>query len=372
VLPTPGAAFCVKNSGKVAAGIVISASHNPYYDNGIKIFNKDGFKLTDDQEDQLEELILMDDQTGLFGNIERTGRISLSEKAADNYVSFLKTIPQKSFKGLKAVIDCSNGAVSNIAPKLFESLGIECEILFNSPDGININDNCGSEHTGVMAKRVVDIQADLGLAFDGDGDRLIAVDNTGKTLTGDQVIAICAAHALGKKALANNCVVTTIMSNMGLKVTFDKLGIEHVMAGVGDRKVMQEMIARGAVVGGEDSGHMIFLNHHTTGDGMLSAIKLLEVMNETSKSLSELSSVMPVFPQELINVDVKSKPDISSVDAIMSVINGVEEELSGKGRVLVRYSGTQPVCRVMVEGPDASVTSNCCERIAAVVKEELN
>ena len=296
------------------------------------------------------------------------------DDAQDRYRSFLKGVfasSGSSIEGMKLVIDASNGAASQIAPVLFESLGAKVTSLFCTPDGVNINDNCGSQHPHKLAETVVAKDANIGLAFDGDADRLIAVDEKGVILTGDQIIAICARDMLSKGQIANSPVVTTVMSNMGLGAALKKMGIDHIKASVGDRYVMQEMLNNGAIIGGEDSGHMIFLNHHTTGDGMLAALKLLEAMQSSGKPLSELATVMTVFPQCLINVDVKSKPEISAMDAIMDEINSVEKELGNKGRVLVRYSGTQPQCRVMVEGPSEQETKALCQRIATVVGQIL-
>ena len=374
VVPTPAVAYLTKDSG-FAAGIVISASHNPYFDNGIKLFNKDGFKLSDDTERSIEQLI---------GNVEelcqksettqRMGAIHRMNDAADRYQRFLAACLSTgtSFTGIKLVIDCSNGAASQIAPNLFENLGAEVNALFCTPDGININDNCGSQHPESLAKMVVAEKADLGLAFDGDADRLIAVDEKGKVLTGDQIMAICANDLQAKGVLsAKPVVVTTVMSNLGFGMALRKMGLRHIQAKVGDRYVMEEMIKADAIMGGEDSGHMIFLNHHTTGDGMLAALKLIEALQSSSKPLSALADVMSVFPQCLINVDVKSKPPIDSVNAVRQAIERVKAHLGNNGRVLVRYSGTQPQCRVMVEGPSDEETATLCQEIAAVVKREI-
>ena len=243
--------------------------------------------------------------------------------------------------------------------------------IFCTPDGININDNCGSQHPEALAKMVVAENADAGLAFDGDADRLIAVDEKGKVLTGDQVMAVCAQNMQTRGQLVNPKVVTTVMSNMGLGAALKHMGIDHIKAGVGDRYVMQEMRKNGAVLGGEDSGHMIFLNHHTTGDGMLAALKLMEAMQSSGRPLSDLATVMTVFPQCLINVDVKSKPAIETIDEVVRAIETVESKMGEQGRVLVRYSGTQPKCRVMVEGPTEQETDAFCRMIAEVVAREL-
>ncbi len=373
VIPTPGVAFLVASMDDAVAGIVISASHNPYYDNGIKIFKGDGYKPDNATEEKLEEIILDDSQEQLVENVKMTGQVIYLNDAGLRYQEFLKTTcdSENDLSGIRAVIDCSNGASSLIAPDFFRSAGIKVDALFTEPDGVNINDNCGSQHIEAMIQKVVAVKADIGLAFDGDADRLIAVDEKGNTVTGDQIIAICAKFAKEEGVLKGNTVVTTVMSNMGLVKAFKGMGVNHLMAGVGDRNVMIEMKNNGAVIGGEDSGHMIFLDSHTTGDGMLSALKLLEVMHKKAKPLSELATVMTVFPQKLVNVDVASKPDIDSIPEIRDVINHAEGELAGTGRVLVRYSGTQPMCRVMVEAETIEDTETYCEMIADVITTVL-
>jgi len=373
VLPTPGVAYLTATNG-FKAGIVISASHNPFYDNGIKLFNGDGYKLSDGAERAIEQLI--NDDGVLYRKsqtIERVGKVHHVDNAQSDYRRFLQNCLSAgpSLAGMKLVIDCSNGAASQIAPRLFQMLDTTVKPIFCEPDGININDSCGSQHPDALARMVVDENADLGLAFDGDADRLIAVDEKGRVLSGDQVMAICAKEMKLKGELANPVVVTTIMSNMGFGTALKKLGIGHIKAQVGDRYVMQEMVKAGAVLGGEDSGHMIFLNHHTTGDGMLAALKLMQAMQSSGKRLSELATVMTVFPQCLINVDVKSKPEIDTIDAVMQAIHSVENDLGDNGRVLVRYSGTQPQCRVMVEGPTEQETRSFCQQIASEVAKAL-
>lgn len=374
VLPTPGISYLASSMNDVAAGIVISASHNPYHDNGIKIFKGDGYKLDDEIEKTLEEIILDVKHETIAEGVNRTGIVHYLEDAQKHYSTFLTTTVSgfhNSFSGIKAVIDCSNGASSSIAANFFKDAGIDVTALFTQPDGININDNCGSEHNDTMIQKVIETKSDVGLAFDGDADRLIAVDENGTIITGDQIIAICANYAKETGRLLNNTVVTTVMSNMGLSKTLKSLEIEHIMAGVGDRYVMIEMKKSGSVIGGEDSGHMIFLDNHTTGDGMLSALKLLEVMKQTSKPLSELAKIMTIFPQKLLNVDVKTKPEIDSIPEIAAIIKLAENELEGKGRVLVRYSGTQPMLRVMVEAETNEDTDKYCNMIADVVKKTI-
>lgn len=373
VIPTPAVAQ-LTNANGFDAGIVISASHNPYFDNGIKLFKRDGYKLSDDDEAGIEQLI--DDDALLRKKnetIRQVGTIHHLDDARGRYRRFLTNCLSTgtSLSGVKLIIDGSNGAASEIAPVFFENLGLAVRAIHCTPDGININDGCGSQHPEALAEMVVAEGADLGLAFDGDADRLIAVDEKGTVLSGDQVMAICARDMKEKGQLAHPVVVTTVMSNLGFGVALEKLGIDHIQANVGDRHVMQEMVANGAVLGGEDSGHMIFLNHHTTGDGILAALKLMEAMQSSGKALSDLATVMTVFPQCLINVDIKSKPEINTLSEVMQTIEAVEKQLGRRGRVLVRYSGTQPQCRVMVEGPTEQETTALCRQIAGVVEREI-
>lgn len=372
IIPTPGVAYLTRSEG-AHAGIVISASHNPYEDNGIKFFKGSGYKFSDAEESDLEDLILNHDLQQSAESIQRIGRIQTLAEKAKLYTRFLqKTFPLSSdCKMVKLVLDCSNGATSNIAPTLFKSLGFSTKALFIQPNGENINDGCGSQHPEKMAAAVVQDQADLGLAFDGDGDRLIAVDEKGNILTGDQIIAICALFLNKHGQLRNNTVVSTIMSNIGLGVTLQREGIQHVMSDVGDRYVMKEMLASGSVIGGEDSGHIIFLDHHTTGDGMLAALQLIQVMLDAGKPLSELAKAMTVFPQMLLNVEVTSKPKINTIPEIQAIIQSTEKELNGEGRVLVRYSGTQPMCRVMVEASTYDLAETFCKQISEVIQLKI-
>jgi len=372
VLPTPGIAF-VTQSMRADAGIVISASHNPYQDNGIKIFSGNGFKLSDDEEEQIEKLILENRLSEMVPPAREMGQAFRLEDVHGRYIVFLKnTFPRDlTMEGLKMVLDTANGATYKIAPATFFELGANVEVIHNTPNGLNINDRCGSQHTQDLRRRVVEAQADIGLAFDGDGDRLIAVDEKGREISGDQILIICALHLKRKGRLKNDLLVSTVMSNLGLKLACKKYGIRHHASKVGDRYVLEDMLQLGAVIGGEDAGHMIFLDHHTTGDGIITAIQLIAAMVEAGKPLSELSKMMEIYPQKLINVDVKSKPDLSSLPAVTKVIQQVESELGDNGRVLVRYSGTQNMCRVMVEGPTHELTEQYCLQIAEVVKKAI-
>jgi phosphoglucosamine mutase len=372
VLPTPGIAF-IAQSMRADAGIVISASHNPYQDNGLKIFSGNGFKLTDEEEEAIEDLILNNRLADLLPTAKGMGKAFRMEDVQGRYIVFLKnTFPRNlSMEGMKIVLDTANGATYRVAPEAFTELGAEVEVIHNTPNGLNINDKCGSQHTADLKKRVVESGAAVGLAFDGDGDRLIAVDEKGNEITGDQVLIICANMLKKDGKLNNDLLVTTVMSNLGLRMACRKYGFKHHASKVGDRYVLEDMLSMGAIIGGEEAGHMIFLDHHTTGDGIIAAMQLIAAMTREGKPLSEMAAMMDIFPQKLINVDVKRKPDIATLPRLMEAIGQAERELGEEGRVLVRYSGTQNMCRVMVEGPTAAVTEKYCRQIADVVLGEL-
>jgi len=372
VLPTPGIAY-LTNSMRVDAGIVISASHNPFQDNGIKIFSGEGFKLPDEKEAAIEDMIFANNLDKLHPSPTELGKAYRMDDARGRYIVFLKhTFPKEyTLEGMKIVLDCANGAAYRVAPETFLELGAEVVTLFDQPNGRNINATCGSQHPEGLAQEILRQKADVGFAFDGDGDRCIAVDETGTVLTGDQIIALCAYVMKKEGTLTNNLVVRTVMSNIGLTVAFEKLGIDSIMTRVGDRYVLEEMQARGSAIGGEDSGHIIYLREHTTGDGILTALQVVAAMKKESKPLSELARVMTVFPQSLINVDTKSRPEIATVPQIMTVIREVEAGLGNQGRVLVRYSGTQNMCRVMVEGPTQEETDRACRKIADAVQAAI-
>ncbi|MDY6971747.1 MAG: phosphoglucosamine mutase [Thermodesulfobacteriota bacterium] len=372
VLPTPAIALYTKNM-HADAGIMISASHNPYQDNGIKFFAADGFKLSDDQEQSIEDLILNGRLSEMVPHARRMGGTASIEDVSGAYIDFLKgTLPRGLLmKGTKIVIDPANGAAYKVAPNAFTELGADVKVIHNSPDGVNINDNCGSQYTQDLQRAVVETDADAGLALDGDGDRLIAVDEKGGRITGDQILIICAKMLMDEGKLRNNLIVSTVMSNLGLKIACKKYGFIHHESRVGDRYVVQDMQRLDAVIGGEESGHVVFLNHHTTGDGTLAGIQLIASMLKAEKPLSELAAMMEIFPQHIVNVKVKNKPDISTIPRVVKAIKQVEAELGDRGRVLVRYSGTQDLCRVMVEGPTDGLTIEYCGQIADVIKTSL-
>jgi phosphoglucosamine mutase len=370
VVPTPAVSFLVKHLG-AQAGIVISASHNPFEDNGIKIFGSDGYKLNDNLEAEIEDRVLQGNPAA--PSPSEPGHTAQEPSAAQAYVRFCRdTFPKDlSLRGMRIVLDCAHGATFQVAPRVFSDLGAQLDVIHASPDGRNINHQCGSQHTTDLSRHVVNRQADVGLAFDGDGDRLVAVDETGRELSGDHIIGICAEAMQRDEQLPGNRVVVTPMSNFGLMRRFRELGIQALEAAVGDRHVLELMRARGAMLGGEQSGHTIFLRHHTTGDGIVSALQLLAICRRTRKKLSTLASPIRFFPQHLINVNVRRKPPIDQVPAILRAIEESGAALGTEGRVLVRYSGTQAMCRVMVEGPTEAMTESLAQKIASVVSAEL-
>ena len=372
VLPTPGIAY-VTESMRADAGIVVSASHNPYQDNGIKVFSGSGFKLSDEQEAEIEDLILGGNLPGMVPPPHEMGRAYRLDDARARYIVFLKNaFPRDlSLEGMKISMDVANGATYRVAPAVFTELGADVTVIHDEPDGININDGCGSQHTADLARTVVETGSVLGMAFDGDGDRLIAIDEMGTELTGDQVLIICARMLKDQGRLRNDRVVSTVMSNLGLMVACRRYGFRHHASKVGDRYVLEEMKAVDAVIGGEASGHTIFLEHHTTGDGILTALKLVTAMIRAGQPLSELAKLMDVFPQSLVNVKVARKPDVATVPEITETIARVEAELAGQGRVLVRYSGTENLCRVMVEGPTVEATDRYAHQVADVVRAAI-
>jgi phosphoglucosamine mutase len=367
VIPTPAVAFMAQDLG-ADAGIVISASHNPFFDNGIKIFGAGGCKLSDEAEAMLEDLVLGSEIDDVRPEGVEVGTVHAITDAALKYIQFCKrTIEGVSLDGMRVVIDCANGATTPVAAPIFGALGTELTVIHHTPTGININDNCGSQHTADLTAKVLAKGAQVGLAFDGDGDRLIVVDENGAEISGDQIIAIIAKAYKERGILSANKVVGTVMSNVGFHAAMKELGIETGVAGVGDRLVLEMMKRDGAVVGGESSGHILLLDLHTTGDGIISGLQLLRVMKESGLSLSELGKVMKVFPQHMINVDVKEKPSVEAIPELQAAIAKAEAELGDLGRVLIRYSGTQPMCRVMVEGPSDEITLRLTEELAAVV-----
>jgi phosphoglucosamine mutase len=356
------------------AGVVISASHNPYQDNGIKIFSLSGFKLPDADEDEIEDLITSGHIRDIRPTAAEIGKAHRIDDATGRYVVFCKsTFPEElSLEGMKIVLDCANGATYRAAPMIFSELGADVTAIHCEPDGVNINDRCGSQHPEDLRAKVLEIGADIGLAFDGDGDRLIAVDEKGEAITGDHIMVICARRYKDQDRLRNNLVISTVMSNFGFGLALKDLGIEYGASKVGDRYVLEMMQERGAVIGGEPSGHTIFLDRHTTGDGIVTALQLLAALRDAGKPLSEMAKLMQLFPQKVINVDVTRKPPLEELPEVGAAVKAAEAELGEKGRVLVRYSGTQSMCRVMVEGPTEEITQRLARQIADAVQKSLS
>ncbi len=372
-MPTPGIAFLTTDM-RADAGIVISASHNPFQDNGIKIFSRDGFKLPDDKEEEIEDLMFSKEIDSLRPTATEVGKAFRIDDAAGRYIVFLKkTFPGDfTLDGYKIVLDCAHGAAYKIAPHVFTELGAEVYPLGIEPDGANINMNCGALYPEVISKAVKDKGADIGIALDGDADRVIFVDENGVEVDGDHIMAFCAVELLKENRLQKNTVVATVMSNIGLEIALRKEGINLVRSAVGDRYILEEMRNNGYNFGGEQSGHIIFYDLNRTGDGILSALQVLAVMKKNRKPLSALSAIMQKFPQVIENVEVGNKKDLDGIPDIRKAIAQAEETLLGKGRVLVRYSGTQHLCRVMVEGQDEDEIRSIAQNLAQLIGNKLN
>jgi len=371
-LPTPGIAF-ITTGMRADAGVVISASHNPFQDNGIKIFSKTGFKLPDAEEAILEDLIFSKKMDSLRPVAEEVGKAARIDDAKGRYIVFLKnTFPRRyTLDGIRIVLDCAHGATYGVAPHVFEELGAKVTSIGVQPDGKNINHDCGALHPGVMAQQVREEGADLGIALDGDGDRLIVADEKGNIVDGDQIMAICAEEMLERQKLAENTLVATVMSNLGLELAMQRMGGKLVRTQVGDRYVVEEMLRNKYNFGGEQSGHLIFLKHNTTGDGILGALQLLIAMKKKERPLSELTHIMEPFPQVLKNVRTVKKLALEQIEGFSEKITGLEKSLGTTGRILVRPSGTEPVIRVMVEGEDEKlIDSMACELCDFISRQE--
>lgn len=367
VISTPGVAYLTKVTN-AELGIMISASHNPFEDNGIKLFGPNGFKLTDEQEADIE--ILMDVEDTLPRPVGKDiGVVSNYFEGTQKYISYLQETIDTDFDGINVAIDCANGATSSIAAHLFADLEAEIFTIGNNPDGYNINDGVGSTSPEKLQALVVEKDADIGIAFDGDGDRLIAVDEKGKIVDGDKIIYICAKYLQEQNMLKDNTVVATVMSNLGLHKAFDKLDIHFIQTEVGDRNVMEKMRQNGYNFGGEQSGHIIFLNYSTSGDGMLTAIQLINIMKETGKKLSELASELTIYPQILKNIQVNDKYRALNNPRILDEIDYVKQSLGESGRVLVRPSGTESLIRVMIEAETNEECEKYANQIADVIKD---
>ena len=369
-MPTPAIAYLTK-SLNADAGIVLSASHNPAEDNGIKIFSENGHKLSDNVEDEIEKYVLSGKIKTEHIKGDLIGKAHRVDDAKERYIEFAKaSVESMSMKGLRVILDCANGAAYNTAPHILSELGAEVVVLNDRPDGLNINLDCGALHPEKMMEVVKKEKAHIGIALDGDADRVIVCDEKGRSVDGDHIIAICAINMKEKGALRKNSVVVTIMANKGFDIAMAKERIKVVKTKVGDRYVVDEMRKKGYVLGGEQSGHIIFSNYTTTGDGMISALQLLRIMKERGEKLSKLAECMTSLPQVLVNVDVKEKKDISKLK-VNKNIKDAESKLGEKGRVLVRYSGTQNLCRIMIEGENKREIQKIANDIAKTMKKEL-
>ncbi|MBT2687668.1 phosphoglucosamine mutase [Bacillus sp. ISL-47] len=370
VISTPGVAYLTKALG-AEAGVMISASHNPVEDNGIKFFGPDGFKLSDDQEAEIEGLMDMEEDQlprPVGGNL---GQVNDYFEGGQKYLQYLKQTVDEDFSGIHIALDCAHGATSPLATHLFADLDADLSMMGASPNGLNINAGVGSTHPEALAAFVKEKEADVGLAFDGDGDRLIAIDENGDIVDGDQIMYICGKYMKEQGRLKQNTVVSTVMSNLGFYKGLEANGVESVQTAVGDRYVVEEMKKNGYNLGGEQSGHIIFLDYITTGDGLLTGLQLVNIMKVTKKPLSELAKEMQKFPQKLVNIRVTDKHHVTDNEKVKEIISQVEEEMNGNGRILVRPSGTEPLVRVMAEAPTGELCVSYVERIAAVVEREM-
>ncbi|MGG1687926.1 phosphoglucosamine mutase [Pseudalkalibacillus sp. NRS-1564] len=370
VISTPGVAHLTK-ALSAQAGVMISASHNPVGDNGIKFFGPDGFKLLDVQEEEIEALIDSDEDLVPRPTGADLGIVSDYFEGCQKYLQYLKQTIDEDFSGLHIALDCAHGATSSLAAHLFADLEADISTIGTNPTGTNINDGVGSTHPETLAEFVKEKNANVGFAFDGDGDRLIAVDENGDIVDGDQIMFICAKFMKDQKRLRHDTVVSTVMSNLGFHKGMEKSGVTSLQTKVGDRYVMEEMRKEGYNLGGEQSGHIIFLDHITTGDGMLSALQLANIMQVTNKPLSELAGEMKKYPQSLVNVKVTDKNKVDSNERIQETIQQVESDMNGEGRILVRPSGTEPLVRVMAEAPTKDLCDEYVDRVVSMVKEEL-
>lgn len=366
-MPTPGVAYLTRTF-RASAGIVVSASHNPYQDNGVKFFSSAGMKLDDETELAIERYLEEDLVTV---KSDKLGKVVRVDDAAGRYIEFCKrALPNEtSLEGLKIVVDCANGATYHVSPHVLSELGAEIITVANSPNGLNINDECGATSLDMLSRQVLLHNADLGVALDGDGDRLMLVDHTGATVDGDEILAIIAKHRLTTDC-AGQDIVGTLMSNLGLEQAIQEMGINFHRANVGDRYVIEQMIKTGGILGGESSGHIIVRDRIETGDGTIAALQVLQAIIESGRSLHELKQVMTKYPQTLVNVELSGVIDIASNQAIQKAVSNAEDQLAHRGRVLLRASGTQPLIRVMVEGQDESETTMLAHSIAEVVKQQ--
>lgn len=373
VLPTPAVAYLVRRY-KADAGVVISASHNPFEYNGIKFFNGEGFKLDDEIENEIEDIILRDIDVNSHITGDMLGRsLEADDDALGRYAEFLKSTIDVDIKGMKIVLDCANGAAYKVAERVYRDLGAEITVIGNEPNGININEGCGSTHPERLQAEVLKQEAVLGLAYDGDADRLIAVDEKGRIIDGDKLICICARMMKEQDSLPGNLVTATVMSNLGFHKYIESMGCRVDVTAVGDRYVLESMLKTGCAIGGEQSGHIIFLNHTTTGDGILSSLQLIKAVVLSGRKPSELADDIEIFPQVIRNARVKNehKNDFREDGEIEKAVEGVERALEGQGRVLIRPSGTEPVVRVMLEGQDVETITRMAEELAELLERKF-
>jgi len=371
-MPTPAIAFLTR-SLRADAGVMISASHNPYQDNGIKFFSNEGLKLPDDMEARIEQLIVSNEIAHLRPTADAIGKAYRIDDAAGRYIEFVKQLLPKNldFQGIKLVVDCANGAAYSVAPMVLRELGAKVEVIGNKPDGMNINAGCGAVHPESLRQAVLQHGADIGVALDGDADRAIFICEQGTVIDGDHIMAALSLDLHRNGSLAKQTVVGTVMSNFGLEKAMAHAGITLVRTAVGDRYLLERMLADGYNFGGEQSGHFIFLDHNTTGDGLISALQVLSLMKRTQQPLSKLAKAMTAVPQVLLNVKVSKKPDLDSMPDLQRAIGESERKLNGNGRVVVRYSGTEPLLRIMIEGEHDGFIRQEADRLAQVVKAHI-
>ena len=371
-MPTPAIAFLTR-SLRADAGVVISASHNPYQDNGIKFFSSNGFKLPDEVEARIEKLIMSDEIRHLRPTADLIGKAYRIDDAEGRYIECAKrSLPKElDFQGIKLVVDCANGAAYKVAPTVLRELGASVEVIGDKPNGMNINSGCGAVHPELLQETVLRQKADIGIALDGDGDRAVFVCEQGTVIDGDHVMAALGLDLQQNGLLAKQTLVGTVMSNFGLELSMAKAGITLVRTPVGDRYLLERMLAEGYSFGGEQSGHFIFLDHNTTGDGLVSALQMLSLMKRTKKPLSELATAMTAVPQVLVNIQVKQKPVLETIPDVDRAIQESNRRLNGSGRVVIRYSGTEPLLRIMVEGEQSTLVNEIADNLARVVREHI-
>jgi phosphoglucosamine mutase len=371
-LPTPGISF-ITRSLRADAGVVISASHNPYQDNGIKFFSGEGIKLSDELEREMEDLIFSGKIDSMRTRPEEVGKAYRIADASGRYMEFVKsTFPRKlSLEGMKVVVDCANGATYRISPRVFREFGAEVVALNVQPDGTNINLRCGSVHPEAMQEAVMRHRADLGIAHDGDGDRAIFADEEGRLVDGDQVLTFMALDLMEQGRLRNNTLVVTVLSNLGVDLALAAKGGKVIRTAVGDRYVLEEMLKGDHALGGEKSGHVIFLDYHITGDGIITALQVISAMLRSGRKLSELASCFEPIPQVCVDVRVREKKDLKAVPGLSQILSRIEESLRDQGRIVLRYSGTEPLARIMIEGRDSEMIFRYAQEVAGVIRQHL-